>query len=227
VQGFFLDLGLNALGVAIGFHPVYDYFHSRRTELYYALGSLHVLLLPVVVILVFTGHAKSAGLMFQQRRDIHERSFVWSSVLAVCAGFIVPGVIGLGLDARINQAFYFAVIFAPPVLVMFVLPALAILLERWRISFPLPNPFASLGGVVLFSASVWAYEAMIELTLFLVRARGGVMANELIMLMGVGSYLAVRMFLFYTVAVYRAEIVGIVLTTFHLTIRLLATLPND
>jgi hypothetical protein len=46
-------------------------------------------------------------------------------------------------------------------------------------------------------------------------------------LVGLVGYLSMRLYLFYAVAKYRAEMVSVLLTTCHLALRLLAAGPRD
>jgi hypothetical protein len=144
---------------------------------------------------------------------------------AIGLSFVVPGVMSLAIgDMHIGV--YLGVVVGPLLLVFASIGAAFAIPRLWP-KFRLPNPFATLAGTALLSACVWAYEAMTETVMFLARAHESVLSSAPMMLVGIAGYLSVRLFLFYSVARYRAEIVSVLLTTLHLTLRLLAAGPES
>src|SRR5262245_29410809 len=81
LQGFGLDLLTDALAVLLPLERVHEVAWAHRREIGYALGGLHVALLPVLAVLLGAGHLRSSSFLSTNRSDLHERVFVWSSML--------------------------------------------------------------------------------------------------------------------------------------------------
>lgn len=227
LQGFALDLLANALAIVLPLERVRPIAWAHRREIGYALGGLHVALLPALAVLLGAGHLRSSSFFSTNRSGAHERVFIWASVLGFCAGFMTPGPLAMHAAGGMPVALFMAVIFAPPLFVMLVLPAAAIGLERLKVRVKVPDPFATLAGTAAFVGVIWAYEALSETVLFFARERGGVLGGEGFVLYGVATYACVRLFLFYAASTYRAELASVALTTLHLSARLLAHGPGE
>jgi hypothetical protein len=226
LQGFGLDLLANALAILLPLERVHEIAWAHRRAIGYALSGLHIALLPALAVLLGAGHLRSPSILSSNRQGLHEQIFAWAMVLGFVAGFMTPGLLVLHIAHRMPVALFMAVIFAPPIFVVLVLPAIAIVLERRKVRVKVPDPFASLAGTAAFVGVLWAYEALSEAVLFFARERGGVLGSEGFILYGVATYACVRLFLFYAASAYRAELVSVGLTTLHLGVRLLAHGPG-
>jgi hypothetical protein len=227
LRGFVVDVILAGVAGALGWHPVYDFLHAHAKLVYWGGGSLHIALISVLCVQMLFGNTKGADLIGQQQGPLHERLYVWSTVLTSCTSFCAPFVCGLMLPVSGSLAFAMAIVFAPW-LALFGTMSLALIPALRRTDPKIPNPLASSVGRVAIGAAITVYLALEETTLFMC-AESGEKASGVAVFFGLFlTYLPVRLFLFYnvTATAHRAEVASIFASFAFLSVEVAASMPN-
>jgi len=227
-QGVILDLLLIAWAALVPFHPVEDWLLRHKHWVYWAMGSLHLLALPWLMMWMIAMPEEpkdpAQPRVFGPERGPLDEFHSFSFVLFFGCSWLIP--VCLGFAQRVgNQFSYYLFLFGPFLLFSVVGTAL-FQMEKWRKPDPMrlnvaPGPRA-VQATLLFIA---AYLSITETSLYCIRVGKRILSNTddnlgLCMALALVSYVPTRLALFRFQATSRIEFVPLVLALVHLLYRL-------
>jgi len=223
LSGFLVDLTLGSLAWALELHPVEDFVRTHERILPWSLTALHATVIPLLFVQMIAGHTKNQDLLDGPRAgSLDERISTWSMVLSICSSFVVPGVLTLGM--RGSDVVQMLTATLGPFLLIIACGFAIVKLEKREIA--VPDLFASAPRRLGITLVIWAYLALMEITMILAAESGAVIGGVFPFVGAALSYLPVRFYLFYATDAHRAQRISVLLCFVGLLIRLaVATCP--
>ena len=77
------------------------------------MSLLHIVLSAFLMVQTMVGNARGADLILRAQGPAHERAYVWSTVLTLGCGFILPFTAPLVMPVTTNVTLAIGVVFAP------------------------------------------------------------------------------------------------------------------
>jgi hypothetical protein len=216
-----LDLALFVAAAVLPFHPVYDWLDGHRVLLYWAVGSVHVVYIPLMMIQQIGGSSRSGKVLLSNEESPRTTLMSYVSVLFFVASFVVPVCFSMGVvsSSDLNGAAMAGFLFGPYVLLVAGF-AMVLRLEKrigyHRVTALFESASLELATVLL----TWAYLTLTETTLFVAASSRGVWSGGLALGAAFVSYLPVRLYVFFFRSTDRAELALLLVTFGHLLFRL-------
>ncbi len=219
VFGPVADLALIGVAAAVAELVVQRWLLDRRIVLYWGTSLLHLVVMPVTFVVLLMPWSGVNDLVVGNERSARSSLFVWSTVLFLCAGFIVPGVLSLAID--IHLGVMLATIFGPYGLMAVALWILIRFDDKTQHRFSKVGAKPPVGVVPVVALLIWAYLLLLETTLLVVVGSESVLSSPPVMMLAVlVGYVPTRIFLYFLRPHGRIEVATMVLSIAHLVVRL-------